>query len=142
MVLPLQSRCQQVDDQLSVDAADWPRTTHDHRQAITQIVYNLAIAAAALFLVLVAVEALNTAIEEIVEGVGAGMVIVPTAGDLPGWVTHLQQPQVAVTAFAPEPPQVGHHAAVVLLRAQHPGQGQEHRREQPPDQHGIVLTGS
>jgi outer membrane protein assembly factor BamB len=34
MVLPLQSRCQQVDDQLSVDAADWPWWRGPNRNGI------------------------------------------------------------------------------------------------------------
>lgn len=41
-------------------------------------------------------------VSRVVEGVGAGMVIVPTAGDLPGWVTHLEQPQVETVVIEAE----------------------------------------
>ena len=45
---------------------------------------------------------LTAQVSRVVEGVGAGMVIVPTAGDLPTWVTQLQQPQVETVVIEAE----------------------------------------
>ena len=46
----------------------------------------------------------------------------PHAGERRERALHLEQAQVAVTTFPPEPREIGDHATVVLLRAEHPRQ--------------------